>query len=284
MTSSRLGLAHGLLACALSLSLAGCLSHERAELLDAGGDGSVSSCATARSGDPCTEEGLSCPIGICAELVCSRGRFVALVAGDTCDAGMPPPDVGIVEDSGSWCECPAPPPGCTYDGSPCVCSHLSCPVEHCGRELCGPGTTCCNASCGTCVGPGEDCVAVECAPDCSPQDARSGGRCAASAGWAWDGEACREIACRCEGSDCDAVYPTLEACNAYFSACPAVDCTSDDAVGTGGCDAVLGYAFTVRGCFAISGCSCVGADSSAVVGRTEPECSDVHASCPILFD
>lgn len=191
-------------------------------------------------------------------------------------------DVGTLPDVGG-CECPAPPPGCVYDGTPCGCSHMTCAPQLCGRELCGPGTACCNSSCSLCVEPGMGCIDLACAPDCAPQDAHSNGRCAGEVGWAWDGTACRAIACRCAGTECDRVYPSFEACNSYFSACPSASCHEDDATGVGGCAAVLGYAFTVRGCLPVSGCSCTGADCAAVAGRTEADCNALHASCPILF-
>lgn len=236
-------------------------------------------CATAMHGDLCTAEGRVCPISACTSLVCTSGSFVTRPSGG-CDASAildaGAPDTG-------WCECPAPPPGCVYDGTPCGCSHMTCAPARCGREVCAAGTTCCNPSCGICVAPGSGCIDSICAPNCTPQDAHSGGRCAGGAGWAWDGAACRELACRCDGTECDDVFPSLGACNAYFSACTATDCTTDDATGVGGCAVVLGYAFSSRGCFAISGCSCTGADCARVVGRSETACNDAHASCPILF-
>lgn len=313
MISGRLGMAHvrgALLVVFAASQLVGCLSHLR-DGGDALGDGGTAgcgggpdctsgnhcycgrcisldlapgacdpSCAAAMHGDLCTEEGRVCAIGACRSLVCTSGSFVTRT-DDVCDAGASP-DAGVAPDVG-WCECPAPPPGCVYDGSPCVCSHLTCPTELCGRDVCSPGTTCCNASCGVCVPAGGGCDDLWCAPDCTAQDARSGGRCAGSVGWAWDGTACREIACRCEGTECDAIYPTRSACDAYFSACPAVDCSEDDARGDGECATLIGYVFTSRGCLPIVACGCTGTDCAAVAGRTEAACSDAHAGCPILF-
>jgi hypothetical protein len=243
MTSSRPVLAHTL-ALALTIPLAGCLVHER-DPID--GDAGVVDHEDAAPGPD----------------------------------GWSPPDTG-------WCECPAPPPGCVYDGTPCGCSHMTCaPPVHCGRDVCTGGLVCCNASCGLCAGPGADCPEIACAPDCTPQDAHSGGRCAGDAGWAWDGSACRAIACRCVGSECDAAFATEADCLSYFGTCPPVDppadCAADDATGTGGCDAVLGYAFGAHGCLPISGCSCVGADCGVVVGRSETDCNALHGDCPILF-
>lgn len=211
------------------------------------------------------------------------------------DGGILAPDAWVAPDTGyyvgdaGWCECPAPPPGCTYDGVPCGCSHMTCvtpPIDHCGREVCPAGTYCCNSSCSQCVGPGVDCEAILCSPDCRPQDARSGGRCANGVGFAWDGTACRQVACICVGTECDDIFATEAACEAYFGACetdPMPDCHEDDAMGQGDCDLLLGYAFTSRGCMPIGGCSCVGADCASVTGRSEEACNASHANCPILF-
>lgn len=275
MTSARLGLAHvnGAFFVALAASqLVGCLAHERAAddagaVTDAsggcGGGAPCTSgnhcycnrcisldlapgacdppCATARHGDLCTEEGRVCSSAPCTSLVCASGNFITVGAGCDASAGD---DAGA--DSG-WCECPAPPPGCVYDGTPCVCSHMTC------------------------------------TPDCTPQDAHSNGRCAGSPGWAWDGTACRALSCSCVGTECDAIFPSESDCNAYFSACPPPDCHTDDAVGVGGCAVVIGYGFTSRGCLPVSGCSCTGADCATVTGQSETACNDAHASCPILF-
>lgn len=245
MTLRRLALAQLLVAA----SLGGCLVHERPDGCDA-----------------CDAE-VPDGGGLDAPWTSDAARLDALVF----------PDAG-------WCECPAPPPGCVYDGTPCGCSHTTCAPRHCGRVVCGEGTSCCNASCGICVPPGADCPAVECAPNCAPQDAHSGGRCANDAGYAWDGTACRQIACRCVGTECADAFATQAECDAYFGGCPAtIDCHTEDATGNGACAVVIGYAFSSRGCMPISGCSCSGADCATVVGRSEMQCTDAHASCPILF-
>jgi hypothetical protein len=57
-------------------------------------------------------------------------------------------------------------------------------------------------------------------PGCDPMDARSNGDdCAAIAGFTWDGSMCHPISCGCEGSDCGAVYATIDACDQARAAC-----------------------------------------------------------------
>ncbi len=63
---------------------------------------------------------------------------------------------------------------------------------------------------------------------------------------------------------------------------PAIDggsCASQDARGEGGCELELGYVWRGTFCQSISGCSCAGADCSALA-RTEAECVSAHAACP----
>jgi hypothetical protein len=59
-------------------------------------------------------------------------------------------------------------------------------------------------------------------PGCEPMDARSNGDdCAAVAGFTWDGSMCHPIYCGCEGSDCGAIYATVDACDQARAACYA---------------------------------------------------------------
>lgn len=162
-------------------------------------------CGAARDGDLCTVEGRRCERG-CTSLACVEGVFRTQM-GSCADAG--------------WCECPPPPPGCRYDGSPCPCDHLTCGGERCGRAVCGEGTTCCNASCGVCVPPGGACTDVECAVDCRPQDAYGAGPCTASLGaFAWNGVECAELhGCECIGSECAATFASHMQCVAFFESC-----------------------------------------------------------------
>lgn len=164
-------------------------------------------CAVARHGDLCTVEGRVCPGGPCSRLECRSGSMQRVE--EDCDGG-------------TMCECPAPPPGCYYDGFPCACDHLVCPGERCGRVTCGEGTVCCNDSCGMCAPPDVACAAIACAPDCSPQDAQGNGSCGRRLGlWAWNGSSCQELhGCEsCVGADCPHTFATAMECEATFSMC-----------------------------------------------------------------
>ncbi len=49
--------------------------------------------------------------------------------------------------------------------------------------------------------------------DCRPQEAAGVGDCEMVIGVFWDGVRCRSVSgCRCEGRDCEAAYPSVEAC------------------------------------------------------------------------
>jgi hypothetical protein len=56
------------------------------------------------------------------------------------------------------------------------------------------------------------------------------------------------------------------------------DCTPQDAMGEGFCDAFFGYAWTGVGCGGVSGCSCVGADCDALYASVD-ECNAAHEGC-----
>ncbi|AKF11564.1 hypothetical protein [Sandaracinus amylolyticus] len=167
-------------------------------------------CEIAQPGDTCSA-GRVCARGPCERLECRSGSFVRVV----------PPECTV--DGGGWCECPAPPPGCYYDGEPCPCDHVTCPMgERCGRTVCGPGTVCCNASCGLCAPPDLSCTSEECMPDCSPMQAAGDGICGRALGlWIWDGRSCTELhgCSTCQGADCASAFSTRSECEATFAAC-----------------------------------------------------------------
>jgi hypothetical protein len=52
--------------------------------------------------------------------------------------------------------------GSHFDSSPAVCACVADRGQACGPTTCGPGTACCNASCGTCVKPGYACSQIAC--------------------------------------------------------------------------------------------------------------------------
>jgi hypothetical protein len=69
-------------------------------------------------------------------------------------------------DCGGLCVCkPRQPckPGSHFEASPRVCACVpDSGGEPCGRNVCGPGTFCCNESCGICAPKGGACTQVIC--------------------------------------------------------------------------------------------------------------------------
>ncbi len=103
------------------------------------------------------------------------------------------------------------PPGCAT-GMVCttLCYGTCRPADTgpaCGNTICGAGTTCCNASCGTCVAPGAGCTKQLCvAPTCEKDSD------------------CAPVADYCTGCDCRALTKgtSLPACPG-----PGVRCLVD---------------------------------------------------------
>jgi hypothetical protein len=192
-----------------SAALFGCntMSHIGGDS-DSGTDPVICGDVTCAEGQVCCNE--SC--GICAApgegcitLYCEPGTDGG-TPPPTTDGGTPPPTT----DSGT----PPPPP---VDGGP--------GGEPCGPVTCGPGTVCCNASCGICTAPEESCPAIACADagpptgPCDAWDAYGEGFCDAFFGYAWNGADCVGISgCSCVGSDCGRLT-TLEECRAIHSGC-----------------------------------------------------------------
>lgn len=124
--------------------------------------------------------------------------------------------------------------------SPRVCVRMDANWDgtECLRELgyTWDGATCQLIQCGC---DGDDCAALyatqrECedahegCAACRTMDARSDGtKCAASAGYSWNGLSCDEVVCRCTGSDCSAIYPSRSACEDAHRTCPPLTmCTN----------------------------------------------------------
>lgn len=113
------------------------------------------------------------------------------------------------------------PPGCTGGiACPAVCYGTCRPRtprvdagndatsgQACGNTVCGPGTSCCNPSCGICVPPGVGCTKQLCvAPPCTKDSD------------------CKSIADYCTGCDCRALHKTQEL---PVCAGPGVQCFAD---------------------------------------------------------
>ncbi len=171
---------------------------------DDSGTGEACGDVTCGAGQVCCNE--SC--GICT----APGEgCAALYCEPAGDGGTEPPDAD-----------PPPPPS---DGGP-VPPPTDGGTEWCGPVTCGPGTVCCNSSCGICTAPGESCPAIGCADagppsgPCAPMDARGDGACALFIGFVWDGSDCVGIGgCDCVGTDCDNVTATPEECRAAHAEC-----------------------------------------------------------------
>lgn len=160
----------------------------------------------------------------------------------------------------------------THDGG--GGGHDAGSFEPCGHTSCGPGTVCCNASCGICTPPGLGCLAVECAESCtSNADCAATEYCAVSQGSCGGEGTCVPRATVCpavirESCGCDGVTYTSP-CDASASgvnvrsdgACESpTPCDAQDIEAQGACALVLGVRWNGTECESLSGCECAGAD------------------------
>jgi hypothetical protein len=100
-------------------------------------------------------------------------------------------------------------------------------------------------------------------------------------GWFWNGDACEQIICTCDGSDCNALFTDEDSCLAEYDECvPGDDCDPFDAKGIGPCEAFFGYSWTGDNCVGISGCECSGTDCDNLYDGPD-ECWDAHALCEL---
>ncbi|MEM9188928.1 MAG: hypothetical protein AAGF12_07115 [Myxococcota bacterium] len=150
------------------------------------------------------------------------------------------------------------------------------------------GCECQGADCGNLYGSEAECLAAYrgCAappppPPCAAQDAAGEGACRRILGVRFNGSACETLSgCSCRGSDCDALYPTVEACERENVAClpPPGACEAQDIRGEGPCFAFLGVKFNGAQCVGVGGCSCVGTDCADIYG-SEADCEAANRSC-----
>ena len=82
--------------------------------------------------------------GIC------KAPFCGGIAGFPCPEGLQ-----CIDDPSDDCD---PNKGGADCGGICVPPK----GDPCGKTVCGPGTTCCNASCGICTPPGRVCIQIAC--------------------------------------------------------------------------------------------------------------------------
>ncbi|MGF1467882.1 MAG: Kazal-type serine protease inhibitor [Sandaracinaceae bacterium] len=200
----------------------------------------------------CTPPGGTCPAVACEDDCADNGDC----AGDEYCARSACEDDGL---------CVPRPEGCTAEVHPvCGCDGETytnaCEAGRAGASVERPGA---------------------CEPaSCEPQDATGVGPCDASFGLAWDGEACVDVSgCRCEGADCDELYPDPGACEAAHDHCPAPDpCAAQDAEGVGPCLLFLGAAWDGEACVGLGGCRCEGEDCDDLYPTVEA-CRAARAAC-----
>lgn len=104
------------------------------------------------------------PTNPCAAVLCQTGTQCIVVDGKpVCTpgfcggiAGFPCPDgLECIDDPSDECD---PKSGGADCGGICVPPK----GEPCGKNVCGPGLVCCNASCGICTKPGMVCTQIAC--------------------------------------------------------------------------------------------------------------------------
>ncbi|HVH97945.1 MAG TPA: hypothetical protein VM869_04520 [Enhygromyxa sp.] len=117
---------------------------------------------------------------------------------------------------------------------------------------------------------------------CDAMDATWGPEdCFNPRGWFWDGDACQQIFCTCEGTDCDSLFADEAACLAEYDECLFGDeCAPFDAQGVGPCEAFFGVTWTGDNCVGVSGCECQGTDCDNLYEDSE-QCWSDHALCEL---
>ena len=153
----------------------------------------------------------------------------------------------------------------------CLNARGGCPGVQvpCGNVTCAEGQYCCNASCGTCVAPGEGCTAIACE---NPGTGGSGGTSSGP-------ELCGHRLCVGNESCCNASCGTCTppGIDCTDQACPP-NCEAMDATGVGPCDAEIGYVWDGDSCDSVSGCDCAGQDCGWVYPNLEV-CQAARAMC-----
>ena len=211
------------------------------------------------------------------------------------------------DGSGAHCNCML---GYAWDGAKCVglgdcaCTGADCDKLASTLQQCQAAHTACLgtpviASCnGARPTPAVHSV-------CDPMDVLGSDDCnCAPLGYAWDGNGCVGITCKCWGADCDKLSDTHDAClaahqacqptkrlhcgsSALFagqanSACQAMDAVASGDVSGGHCNCFLGFAWSGTDCVGMGDCDCVGADCDKLT-ESYDECIAAHQACaPVL--
>jgi hypothetical protein len=214
--------------------------------------------------------------------------------------------------------CAAPPVGCDYVGAGCIDSQWTCgdlvceaqckddsecpaikmPCQACpaGGVSC-PQSVCVNSTCeiswSACPGVGPGLACEKPGAQVPADDGCNTCTCGDNLQWGCTKLACPDPVCK-QDSDCPPIKAPCELCSDGSTSCPSSTCVNgqcevswpgcsdpcaaQDAAGTGLCAAFLGYAWNGKDCVGLSGCSCVGADCSAIY-KDPSECKVAHESC-----
>lgn len=171
----------------------------------------------------------------------------------------------------------------------------------CGANTCRQGTVCCNASCGTCVEPGESCTTIECTQPvvcdgnvCADTAVCCGGCPGEQSSCSGPGGECPPVSCTgpiCGGEACSADSLTCcagcngeEICSGPGGECPAIDCPppgpcdAQDVRFEGGCEPGLRFWWNGSECVGDTGCECVGAGCDDTFGDSA-SCEAAYAMC-----
>jgi hypothetical protein len=101
----------------------------------------------------------------CAAVLCQTGTQCIVVGGKpVCTPGFCGGIAGFPCPDGLEC-IDNPNDDCDPNNGGADCGGICVPPkggEPCGKTVCGPGLTCCNASCGTCTKPGMVCSQIAC--------------------------------------------------------------------------------------------------------------------------
>ena len=160
----------------------------------------------------CVAPGEGCPTIACVDAGADAGggQVCGVRGTDPCpsDQYCDFPDEAMCGAADAPGTCRARPDACTED-CPGVCG---CDGQfHCNA--------CAAASAGVDVDPDGSCAPA----DCAPMDATGQGACRRILGVSWNGSACVSLGgCECVGTDCDALYGSLEACRDARSDCEHV--------------------------------------------------------------
>jgi GTP cyclohydrolase II len=213
--------------------------------------------------------------------------------------------VASADSSGAHCNCML---GYAWDGKKCQgLGDCACTGTDCNKltstlnECLAAHTSCLGTPVIASCGASRPTPAVHSV--CDPMDVLGSDDCnCAPLGYAWDGNDCVGVSCKCWGTDCNKL-DTYDACMANHQACRptkrlhcgssglftgrsdacvAMDAqASGDATG-GHCNCFLGFAWDGKDCMGLGDCDCVGADCDKLTEGYD-ECIANHQACaPVL--